>query len=299
MFDALLFRPIFNLLAGIYAIIPGNDFGVAIILFTVLVRFAMWPLVKKQLHQTKIMRKIQPEIKEMRKKNKGNRQAESMALMELYKRNGVSPFTSIGLLLVQLPIFIALFSALRGIINDPQVIVDKAYGFMRGLPQIESLAENVDNFDPSFLGFVNVTDYAYSDGAILWTAMAIALAAGVFQFLLAKQLRPEEDPKKKRKTMREVMREAKETGKEPDMSDVQDNTARRMGTFMPILIVVIAAVSPAGLAIYFASGGMVGYVQQKFILTQDVKEMEEMQITTTVRSEGSATKKKSTSRKKG
>ena len=185
-------------------------------------------MVKKQLHQTKVMRKIQPEIKELRKKHKGNRQAESMALMELYKRNGVSPFASLGLLLVQLPIFIALFSALRQIIDNPQVIVDKAYGFMQGLPQIESLAADVSNFDPSFLGFVNVTDYAYNEGTIMWAAMSIALAAGFFQYLLAKQLRPDDDGKK-RKTMREIMKEAKETGKEPDMSDVQENTARRMG----------------------------------------------------------------------
>jgi len=292
MFDELLFRPIFNLLTGIYAIIPGNDFGVAIIIFTVLIRFAMWPMVKKQLHQTKAMRRIQPEIKELRKKHKGNRQAESMALMELYKRNGVSPFASIGLLLVQLPIFIALFSALRNIIDDPQSIVDRTYSFLQGLPQIESLSADISSFDPSFLGFVNVTDHAYNEGTIMWAAMTIAIVAGVFQYLLAKQLRPEEDPKKKRKTIREIMKEAKETGKEPDMSDVQDNTARRMGVFMPMLIVFISAISPAGLAIYFASGGMVGYVQQRFILAQDVKEMEEMKITTTVRNEGSATKKK-------
>jgi len=298
MFDALLMRPIFNLLSGIYAIIPGHDFGVAIILFTVLVRFAMWPLVKKQLHQAKVMRKIQPEVKELRAKNKGNRQAESMAMMELYKRHGVSPFTSIGLLFVQLPVFIALFSALRAIINDPQAIVDRSYGFIQNLPHIGELASDIGNFEPSFLGFVDVTDYAYSEGTILWTAMAIALTAGVFQFLLAKQLRPDDDGKK-RKSLREVMKEARDTGKEPDMTDVQDNTARRMGLFMPLLIVFIAAISPVGLAIYFAAGGAVGYLQQRFVLEQDVKEMEEMKITTTVRSEGSATKKKSSSRKKG
>lgn len=296
MFDALLFRPIFNVLAGIYAIIPGHDFGVAIIIFTVVVRFAMWPLVKKQLHQTKAMRKLQPEIKEIKKKHKGNRQAESVAMMELYKRNGVSPFASFGLLLVQLPVFIALFSALRGIINDPEELITRTYGFIQNLPFMQDLINGVKDFSPSFLGIVDVTDHAYGDGVIIWAGVVLALLAGFFQFKLAKQLQPDDDGEK-RKSMRQVIKEAQEKGEEPDMSDVQANTAKRMALFMPGLIVFISLVSPIGLAIYFATGAGVGFYQQRRVLNKDVEEMEHMKIKTTVRSEGSSTKKKSSNRK--
>jgi YidC/Oxa1 family membrane protein insertase len=63
MFETLIVQPIFNLLVLIYAIIPGHNFGLAIIIFTVLVRLMMWPLVKKQLNHAKALRELQPELK--------------------------------------------------------------------------------------------------------------------------------------------------------------------------------------------------------------------------------------------
>src|SRR4051812_529831 len=112
LFTTLIAQPIFNLLVLIYAILPGHNFGLAIIIFTIIVRLLLWPLVKKQLHQTKMMRKLQPELKRIKKEAKGNRQKESMMTMELYKERGINPFGSIGVMLVQLPILIALYSGL-------------------------------------------------------------------------------------------------------------------------------------------------------------------------------------------
>ena len=113
IFDLLIIQPVFNLLMLIYSIVPGGDFGVTIIIFTLIMRFAMYPLVKKQLHQTKMMRKLQPELKKIKKNAKGNKQLEAMQMMDLYKRHGVSPFRSIGILLLQLPIFIGLYYAVQ------------------------------------------------------------------------------------------------------------------------------------------------------------------------------------------
>ena len=78
IFDILIVQPIFNVLIGIYSLVPGGDFGVSLIIFTVLTRFVMFPLVKKQLHQTKIMRKLQPELAKIKKRAKGNKQLEGM-----------------------------------------------------------------------------------------------------------------------------------------------------------------------------------------------------------------------------
>ncbi|HLZ14851.1 MAG TPA: YidC/Oxa1 family membrane protein insertase, partial [Candidatus Saccharimonadales bacterium] len=66
MFTTLIIQPIFNLLVLIYALLPGHNFGLSIIIFTIVVRILMYPLVKKQLHQVKVMRKIQPEIKRIK-----------------------------------------------------------------------------------------------------------------------------------------------------------------------------------------------------------------------------------------
>src|SRR5882762_3909275 len=105
-FEVVIVKPIFNLLVLIYAILPGHNFGLAIILFTIIVRLLMWPLVKKQLHQAKAMRQLQPELKRIKKAAAGNKQQESMMLMELYRERGIKPFASIGLVILQLPIFI-------------------------------------------------------------------------------------------------------------------------------------------------------------------------------------------------
>jgi YidC/Oxa1 family membrane protein insertase len=113
VFTTIIVRPIFNLLVAIYALLPGHNFGLAIIIFTIVVRLALWPLLKKQLHQAKIMRKLQPELKEIKKAAKGDRQKEALMMQELYKERGINPFGSIGIVLLQLPILIGLYSGLR------------------------------------------------------------------------------------------------------------------------------------------------------------------------------------------
>ena len=99
MFNTLIVQPIFNLLVLIYALLPGHNFGMAIILFTILVRLLMWPLVKKQLHQAKAMRELQPELKRIKKAAAGDKQKESMLMMELYKEREINPFGMLFLII--------------------------------------------------------------------------------------------------------------------------------------------------------------------------------------------------------
>ena len=80
----IVVRPIANILFFIYNYV--GDFGLAIILFVLLVKMLMWPLVKRQLYQVKLMRKLQPELAEIKKNCNGNRQLESLQTMDLYKR---------------------------------------------------------------------------------------------------------------------------------------------------------------------------------------------------------------------
>ena len=73
MFETVVVQPIFNLLVLIYAIVPGHDFGVAVILFTIIVRVLLWPLLKKQLHQTRLMHELQPQIKKIKQQRETSR----------------------------------------------------------------------------------------------------------------------------------------------------------------------------------------------------------------------------------
>src|SRR5258708_6993053 len=123
IFQVLIVQPIFNLLVLIYGLLPGHNFGLALIIFTIVIRLLMWPLVKKQLHQTKVMRKLQPEIKRIKAATKGNKTKETAMTMELYKERGINPLSSFPTLIVQFIVLIGLYSGLRKVIADPHALV--------------------------------------------------------------------------------------------------------------------------------------------------------------------------------
>src|SRR3989344_4198941 len=112
LFQEILYRPIFNLLAFLYDIIPGNDLGVAIIILTLFIKFVFLPLSLKVVRSQKEMQVIQPKIKEIQEKFKNNKQAQAQATMELYKEHNVNPLSGCFPLLVQLPILIAVYRVL-------------------------------------------------------------------------------------------------------------------------------------------------------------------------------------------
>ncbi|MEW8959731.1 MAG: YidC/Oxa1 family membrane protein insertase, partial [Moorella sp. (in: firmicutes)] len=94
------------------------NYGLAIILFTILVKVILYPLTYKQLRSMKKMQELQPKIQELQKKYKNNPQKAQQAMMELYQKEGVNPLGGCLPLLVQMPILFALFSALR-VFFDP------------------------------------------------------------------------------------------------------------------------------------------------------------------------------------
>ncbi len=276
MFDAFIVQPILNLLFIINSLLPGHDFGVTIILFTIVVRLALWPLVRKQLHQTRAMKAIQPEIKKIKEKTKGDKQKEGQMLMELYKEKNVSPFGSIGVLLLQLPILFGLFSVLRSLTNSPADAVNKLYGFVKDLPGVSHFVENpaeiTDALQESFWGAIDLTLSAFNNGAIYWPLMIIAVSAGILQFFQSKQLMPDVDDSR---NLRDILRdEAK--GSKSEQKDINAAVGKNMRYFMPLITVFFAASFPGALALYWAAGAGVAIVQQRIILNQDVEEMEEM-----------------------
>src|SRR5882757_821661 len=152
MFTTLIVQPIFNLLVLVYALLPGHNFGLALIIFTIIIRLLLWPLVRKQLHQARAMRKLQPEIKKIKQATKGNRQKESQMLMELYMERGINPLGTLPTLIAQLVVLIGLYSGLRRIINDPHTIVTFAYPSIQHLSWIQHLSHNIHLFDNTLFG---------------------------------------------------------------------------------------------------------------------------------------------------
>lgn len=268
MFDTLIVQPIFNLLLGLYAIIPGGDFGISLIVFTILVRFALWPLVKKQLHQTKAIKKLQPELAKIKKQAKGNRQAEGMMMMEVYKKHGINPFRSLGILLIQLPIFIALYRVIQIITIERERVGEFAYSFMENLAPIKAIIENPKSFNETLFGFIDLTETALTPNIYLFI---IALGAAVLQYYMAKQTMPASDSDKR---LRDVLAATAE-GKEPDQAEVNAIVMRKMLKILPVVLFFVVINLPGALALYFAVSNLVAVVQQHRILNQDKAELED------------------------
>jgi len=103
------------LLLALYSIVP--NYGVAIILLTVLVRLVTMPLTNRQMRSMERMREVQPKVKALQEKHGDDRQKQSEAMMKLYRAEGVNPLGGCFPMLLQLPVFIGLFYALRSSIQ--------------------------------------------------------------------------------------------------------------------------------------------------------------------------------------
>lgn len=272
MFDLLIVQPIFNLLVLIYALLPGHNFGIAIILFTVVIRLLMWPLVKKQLHQVKLMRKAQPAIKQIKKAAGGDKRKESVMLLELYKERGISPFGQIGIILLQIPILLGLYLGLQKVLNNPDELFTFSYSFLQDLSWLQQLHQNVSLFDETLVGVVDLSRAALSSGSIYWPALAIVAGSAVVQYYQSKQLTPDD---KDARNLRAILRDAK-SGKQADQSEVSTAMARNTRYILPVLIFVFTIHLPSALALYWLVSGLVAFIQQSIVLREDVEEMEKI-----------------------
>ncbi|KKT92562.1 MAG: Membrane protein insertase YidC [Parcubacteria group bacterium GW2011_GWC1_45_14] len=115
LFHTFIYQPLYNTLIFLYNVIPGADFGIAIIAITLLLRFLLVPIYKKQIESQKKLQELQPKIKEVQKKTKGNKEQQAKELMELYKEHKTNPFSGCLPLIIQLIFLIAIYRILINI----------------------------------------------------------------------------------------------------------------------------------------------------------------------------------------
>lgn len=218
IFNELLYKPLFNLLVFFYNVVPGHDFGIAIILVTLLIRIVFFPLSKKGIKSRKALEELQPKIKELKKKCK-DKEEQARETMKLYKEHKVNPASGCLPILIQLPIFIALY---RLFINISEMITNN--GQLEG---IYSFITNPGTINPMFLGLVNLAV----------PNIFLAILAGVLQFVQGK-----------------LMMKTSTTGTQSpgQKMDIQQTMGRQMTYFMPLIIVFISLKLPAGLPLYWA-----------------------------------------------
>ncbi len=266
MFNEIFIRPFANLLFLIYGIIPGHDFGVAIILLTAIIRFALWPIFARQLHSQKKMQALQPEIARVRAEAKGDRQKESQMLMELYREKEINPMASCLPLLVQLPFLIGLFAVFSRVTQGVNVWEPLLYAPVKNLPYIQQVIANPSMFSATLFGFVNL---AAKHNIVL------AGLAGATQYYQVYQITP----------------------KQTDPNDPAANANKMMVWMFPLLTAWIGYTLIAALPLYWSVSNLVSILQQTIIMREEVDKMEEAKVVTRVRN-AEATTKKTTGKKK-
>ena len=127
-FHLFVYDPLYNGLIYLVGVIPTHDVGIAVIVLTIAVRIILFPLSRRAVESQIAMKKIAPEIEELKKKHKDSAE-QSKAIFALYKERDIHPFSSIGLLLLQLPILIGLYwvfalggSLLYSFVHTPDTI---------------------------------------------------------------------------------------------------------------------------------------------------------------------------------
>ncbi len=237
MWDLLIIHPFTNLLLWIYDLLgPGpHMFGVAIILFTILIRLITWPLNTQQLKSAKVMQDLQndKEWQDIQKKYAKDRERLAQEQMRIYRERGINPFASCLPTLIQFPIIIGLYqSIIRALAATPLGLLQLArsiYPFMNiaGIIPINSKFLWMDLGSPEH---INVFGLALPSLAII-----VALTT----YLQTKL------------TM-------------PPSTNPNDQTAAMnsmMSIYMPLLLGYFALSFASGLAVYFITSNVLGIVQ--------------------------------------
>jgi len=109
LFSTFIYQPILAVLVFIYQNLSFGDLGIAIIILTAAIRLVLLPVFYKSAKDQTILQKLQPHIKKIQLDHKDNKEEQAKALLELYRTHRLNPFSGIALLIIQLPIFFALF----------------------------------------------------------------------------------------------------------------------------------------------------------------------------------------------
>ena len=257
-FDTFLINPIFNLLVIFLKIfqtigIP-QALGLSIVLLTAVVRLAIWPLTSAQLRSSQKMAALKPHIDRIKGEHGHDKTRHQQELSKLYKEHGVNPLAGCLPLLLQLPVFFALYQVLFKIVDFNRA------DFLESINQkIYSPAFYLDKVpDTTFLGF-NLSAKPNQWQSIGVLILLIPVITGVLQFIQSKMLAPQTAPVK-------VQKKEPESGdKKESMEDSLASVQSQMILIMPAMIAFFSYGFPVGLSLYWNTFTIVGIIQQYVI----------------------------------
>lgn len=253
-FDVLLIHPILNILIIFYTVlesigIPGA-LGFSIILLTIAIRLALWPLTAAQLKSTQKMAALKPHMERIKKDHGHDKVRHQQEISKLYKEHGVNPLAGCLPLILQIPVFIALYQVLLKIVdlkngNFLENINGQLYFNSLQLKELPSV---------NFFGFdLASKPNEWSQVGIF--ILTIPLITGLLQFIQSKMLSPQTQDVK---TIVKKKKEKKDESMEGTMASMQS----QMTLILPLMIAFFSYGFPIGLSLYWNTFTVIGIIQQ-------------------------------------
>ena len=225
-FHAVFYNPIYNALVALVALVPGGDVGIAVIILTIVIRLALLPFSLSAARTQRSMKVLEPKIKELKEKHKGDKEKEALETLALYREAKVNPFASILMVFIQIPVLLALYWVFY---NEPFSTINVA--------RLYALTPVPDFISLEFLGIISVAG----------KSITLAILAGVTQFLQAHMA-------------------LSGTMKPSDTKGMQNDFQRVMGLQLkyvfPFLIGTISYTTSGAVALYFITTNLAGSLQE-------------------------------------
>ena len=241
----LFYRPIYNVLIFFTKALPGHSLGWSIILLTILIRLILLIPSQRAMESQKNMQKIQPRLKEIQEKYKGNQKKIAEETMALWKKHKVNPMGSCLPLIIQFPVLIALYYVAReGLeVGNLHLLYAPLQNF------------NIELINPLFLGILDLSRVNH---------LVLPIIIGVLQFLQMKLT----FVLKKTEPVAE-----KKIADKNSLTDSLGQTNKIMTYFMPVMIAFFTASLPAGVGLYWGVSTLFG-IGQQWVVNKEKKNLE-------------------------
>lgn len=223
MFNTIFYQPIYNLLAFVLSYVPMHDVGISVVVVTLIIKFALYPLSKSAAKSTHSMKKVEDKVKALKEKHKDTPQLLGQELMVLYKEHNIKPFSAILGIIIQIPILIALYFVF-------------SKGFVFESHQLYSFVSFPENLHTLAFGIIDMTKPFFP----------LALLVGVSAYLLARRQMGHID-------------ESKLTNSFGDQ--FQKSLKMQMIYVFPVMFIAISAFLPSVLSVYWLTSNIFSYLQ--------------------------------------
>ena len=234
IFSTFILQPMLNALLWLYSVL-GSQFWLAIIVFTILIRGVMTPLMLPQQRAAKKMQDLQPQLKELQKKYGKDRERMAQEQMKLYKEAGASPMSGCLPMLVQMPIWIGLWQSINQALgHQPLQLLGLSQNMYGPLRQMISADVPLNRF---FLGM----DLSLEPSVLGGLTYLLPITVGFTMWLQSKMATP--------------------SGADPQAQSMNQS----MTVMMPLMFGFFSLNFSTGLSLYFIVSNIIGIITQGFI----------------------------------